>query len=352
MSTYSSSRNLESARTEWRHAKAKYVLYDAFTRGNVNHPYRYIASELGVKEDGSPYGSWDIVLANIDDLRRGYLTPIFVEVKTRFNDNEHLVADLIKKIDETEELISSGNLSFLINQISQTVSGQLTFSKDIEYALFIPSQNSTSLIDYIRRYAKKTDFAIGIVLWVLDNTEFDGDTISIPYLTSNGTKICRNVRKSNSPIHEINICLCKHNNESLNRWFQSGRAQGIQIGGTLPPRLRRYWTNPASAITVILTSGKVIHSHETYITKEDLFKRIKELYDSYKVPSEEDDIRSYVSLMEVLGIVKVAKDIPLKPLQVNKGILKLLRDGDSLLDEIVKRTSKKKIDASFGYFDN
>ncbi len=343
---------LESARREWNHAKAKYVLYDVFTRGDVSHPYRYVISELGVKLDGSPLGSWDIVIADKADLGNGLLTPVLVEVKTQFSDNERLITDLVKKIEETEELIDNGKASTLLGQIPTTTGKQLELNRDnLEYALFLPSRDTNPLIDYIKSYTKQTRFRIGFVLWVFDNDRFVSNVISIPYLGNNGTKICKNVRNSNHSPPQCNVCLCKHREESLNRWFQRGEEQQVQVGGTLPPKLSRNWTDPAVAITIILASGRVILSRELYITKIDLSRKIKELYDYYKVPVKDNEVDSYISYMESMGIVRVDKDIPLKPFRITNRVRELLDNGDKLLEEIVKRAYRKKIDPSSGYFE-
>ncbi len=343
---------LESAKREWNHAVAKYVLYDVFTRGDVSHPYRYVISELGVKLDGSPFGSWDVVIADKGDLGKGLLTPIFIEVKTQFSDNEHLITEIVKKIEETEELIENGMPSSLLAQIPTTNGKQLELNKDnMEYALFIPSRDTNSLIDYIKKYKKQSKFRICFVLWVFDNIKFVNNVISIPYLASNGIKICKNIRNSNPSPPFNNVCLCKHSNESLNRWFQRGEEQQIQIGGTLPPKLTRKWTNPAVAITIILASGRVIHSREIFITRVDLSRKIRELYDYYKVPLKDNEIDSYISYMESMGILKVDGDIPLKPFRVANRVRSLLDNGDKLLEEIVKRAYRKKIDPSAGYFE-
>lgn len=343
---------LESAKREWNHAKAKYVLYDIFTRGDVNHPYRYVISELGVRLDGSPLGSWDVVIADKWDLGKGLLTPVFIEVKTQFSDNEHLITDLVKKIEETEELIENGMPSSLLTQIPTINGEKLELNEDnIEYVLFIPSRDTSSLIDYIKKYKKQTKFRICFVLWVFDNSKFVNNVISIPYLTSNGIKICKKIRNSNPSPTYSNVFLCKHSNESLNRWFQRAEEQRIQIGGTLPPKLTRQWTNPAVAMTIILASGKVIHSRETFITRVDLSRKIRELYDYYKVPVKDNEINSYISYMESMGILKVESDLPLKPFRINNRVRSLLDNGDNLLEEIVKRAYKKKIDPSAGYFE-
>ena len=341
---------LESAKREWNHAKAKYVLYDVFTRGDVNHPYRYVISELGIKLDGSPHGSWDIVIADKVDLGKGLLTPVLIEVKTQFSDNEHLITDLVKKIEETEELINNGKASSLLSQIP-TNGKQLELNTDnLEYALFLPSRDTNSLIDYIKSYKKQTKFKIGFVLWVFDNIGFVTDVISIPSLASNGIKVCKKIRNSNPP-PQCNVCLCKHRDESLNRWFQRGEEQQIQVGGTLPPKLSRNWTDPAVAITIILASGRVIHSREIFITKIDLSIKIRELYDYYKMSVKDNEIDSYISYMERMGILRVDRDIPLKPFRITKRVRDLLDNGDDLLKEIVKKAYKKKIDPSSGYFE-
>jgi hypothetical protein len=342
---------LDSAKQEWYHAKAKYVLYDVFTRGDVYHPYRYVISELGVKLDGSSLGSWDIVIADKGDLGKGLLTPVLIEVKTQFSDNERLITDLVKKIEETEELIDNGNASILLSQMPTTTGIQLELNRDnLEYALFLPSLGTSSLINYIRSYTKQTKFKIGFVLWVFDNSRFDTNVISIPYLASNGIKVCKKIRNLNSP-PQCNVCLCKHRDESLNRWFQRGAEQQIQVGGTLPPKLSRNWTDPAVAITIILASGMVIHSREIFITKTDLSMKIRNLYDYYKVSVKDNEIDSYISYMESMGILRVVGDIPLKPFRITNSVRDLLDNGDNLLEEIVKRAYKKKIDPSAGYFE-
>ena len=136
--------------------------------------------------------------------------------------------------------------------------------------------------------------------------------------------------------------MCKHNDESSNRWFQREEEQQIQVGGTLPPKLSRNWTGPAVVVTIILASGMVIHSRGTFITNTDLSRTIRELYDYYKVSVKDNEIDSYISYTESMGILRVDRDIPLNPFRITNSVRELLNNGHKLLEEIVKRAYRKK----------
>lgn len=341
---------LDHAEREFQHSKMKFVLYAGFSRSDVNHSYRYVASEMSIKPDESHLGSWDIVMADTAQMKNGKFVPIFVEVKSHYKKNQKLIKALIDKIIKTRELVSSGGISVLLKQIPSYNGGELKFNlDDFEYAVFVPNNGSLSLIDYISENEVQLGNKIPLIVWTYGNSDFDHHAIEIPYIGRNGTKPSRNIMDSTD--WSGDICFCKHNQEDLNRWFERPDFQKLETGGTMPPKLTRYWIDPAVAITIALSSGKIIYRQEKYITVEDLKSRFKDLYSDHKVNVKDEEIESYIRYMIKMGVFKIDKSVPIEPLRINSKVKKLLTKSGDLLQDIVKRAVNYGIDPSSGFFE-
>lgn len=339
---------LEHAKTELRHSKMKYILYAGFSRSDVNHTYRYTSSEMSIKSDRSNKGSWDIVIADTNEMKRGSFVPVFVEVKSQYSDNEKLISDLIQKISDTRKLIENDDGALLIDQIPTYQGNGLKVNKDrIEFAIFLPSSGATGLIDYIDKFGKSVSEKIGIVIWTLENVNPDEQAIGIPYISRNKVKSTQNIGES-----ECSLCYCRHNDNALTRWFEQTSNQRLERGGLLPPKLTMKWVDPAVAVTILLASGRIFRVNEKYLTKRDLVDRFKDLYNEFKVEIKDEEIDSYVSYMERMGILRKEKGIPLEPFRLNTATRGLLRKNEGLLEDVVARAVKNKVDSSSGFFSN
>jgi hypothetical protein len=337
--TYSEAR-AESVRHAIQHSKMRYILYRVFTDTNANHGYVYLTSDLYTSPTELKKGSWDLTLGDARLLGEGKLSPIFIEIKSSFKDNEKLVKEIVEKIQNTELLIDQGNEKVILDQIAETGQDGLELERtDLEYVIFIPGSLSKSLIDYITKTSKDWKNKTGLVVWSYDKKDADGDVIHIPYFHRDDVKFCRNKEESS-----CNLCLCVHGNKKILNYLKNSDKQELEKGRIMPSRHK--YVDPVVNIISILSVGKLFKKTEKCLGQRDLTNRMRSFFHGFRIFPTQEELDFLFSLMFRAKIILGSKG-PIKTFHLNKIIADALGDERNLTEEIINRTVKYKLPQTF-----
>lgn len=330
----------ESIRDAVQHSKFKYILFRVFTDTEANHGYTYLTSDLYTSSSELKKGSWDLTIGNIELLAKGILSPIFIEIKSSFNDNEKLVKEIVDKIKTTEQLLEDGKEKIIIDQIAQSGPDGLVMEKtNLEYAIFIPGRLSNSLIDYISDTSKEWDNKTGVVLWSLEKKDADGDAIIIPYSHRSQVKTCRNVDKT-----DCKLCLCLHGQQKLLRYFKNAKEQELEIARIMPSRHK--YVDPVVNIISILSFGKLFKKSEKNLGKPDLIKRMEDFFHDFSIFPNIQELE-YIFFLMTRGRILLKTKGPIQTFHLNSEVSGVLGDEKLLIEEVVKRAVEKNLPQTF-----
>lgn len=337
--TYSEAR-AASVKDAIQHSKLRYILYRIFTDTNAKHEYTYLTSDLYTSSTELMKGSWDLTLGNLPLLREGKVSPVFVEIKSSFNDNEKLVREIAEKIQNTELLIEQGKEKVILEQIAEAGRDGLELVRtNLEYVIFIPGSLSNRLIDYVTTTKKDWKNKTGLVIWSYDRKNADGDVIHIPYLHRANIKVCSHKEKS-----ECSLCLCIHGNSKLLNYLKNTDEQELEKGRIMPSRQK--YVDPVVNILSILSVGKLFRKSEKNLGQRDLTNRMKSFFHEFRIYPTQDELDFLFSLMFRGKIILKTKG-PITTYHLNGDISNALGDEYKLTEEVINRTVKYKLPQTF-----
>ncbi len=323
-----------------QHSKLRYILFRVFTDSNANHGYKYLTSDIYTSPVDLKNGSWDLTLGSVSRLRDGFLSPIFVEIKSSFNDSAILVKEIVDKIRKTELLMDNGEEEVILSQIAETGKDGLKIDRtNLEYVIFIPGRLSGKLVDYITATSKEWDNKTGVIVWAYDKKNADGDVIIIPYSHRPQVKTCRNMDKA-----DCKLCLCVHGDSNLLNYLKNVDDQELELGRIMPSRHK--YVDPVVNIISILSVGKLFKKTDKNLGEKDLIKRMSEFFHEFMVFPTQDEL-DYLFALMIRGKIILKTKGPFPSYHLNGDILDALGEEKILIEEVIKRAVKNKLPQTF-----
>ncbi|AKA47888.1 hypothetical protein IX51_00950 [uncultured archaeon] len=312
-----------------------------FNDENATHGHAYLASDIFTSLEDKKDGSWDLLICEIEGLVKNEIHPIFIEVKSTFEDNEKLVGEIVAKIKKTEELAKNNVQDLILSQISAVDPKKFTMRWDkAEYVVFIPGRLSMGIVDYIASNSKKWKNKTGLVIWSYDKGDTERDVIQIPYNHRNDIKTCRNIDNA-----KCNLCLCNHYSSKMASFFRHVDKQELEKPRIMPSKHK--YVDPVVNIISILHVGKLFRSNEKNLTLNDIKERVKRFFIDYSIELDKQEIEFLIYLMNRGKIILKTKGDPMGAYHLNKDIADALEDEKLLTEEIVKRTVNNKLPDTF-----
>lgn len=268
-----------------------------------------------------------------DNGQRGS-PPIFVEIKSSFDDAATLIEDLRNKISLTKEIILNSP-QVITSQILQDQSGEIIFEfSDAEFVIFTEGTYVQTLVDYIDS-AVNNGNKMDLVIWGYNFQNSHTQVISIPYIRRRGIKTCKNTGEQ-----DCKICLCIHRDKTLMTFLTNLQSQLLESPGIIPSA--RKYLDPAVNIISILSYGEVFQKEDRNITESDLKERTKKFLSEFYISLSEDEIDRIFGEMRVAGIILPTRGSPIPSYHLTTSIRKdLTSSEDNLVINVTKRAIRK-----------
>lgn len=313
----------------------EYIIYKVFSRGNNEHPYVYVSSDILTHQNGIRDGAWDILLVDKVALESNIFKPLFLEVKSSVSDARNVLDGVKTMIDDTLSLLSTqSGLNYIIGQIPEEVDPPNLTVETPEFVVFSPSHYYHLIY---RRVVMDSDppdpNGRPIILWSFENSGASTNCISIPYVNDDHITKCKHVVRNGK-----SFVICKHDNEKLSEWIDACIGQNLgALGGIMPSG--NGFTDIAVNIVAILTSGRVFNSSSDRLTMQDIRDKIRNFFTTYRIFVKDDFIDRIIKVMQTCQILMPTDDL-FQSLSLNSTISDKMKKSDVLLEDVVKRLVK------------
>ena len=314
----------------------EYIIYKAFSRGNNNHPYAYVSSDILTHNDGARDDAWDLLLIDKVALDSNVFKPVFIEVKSSVSDASATLSEMKSKIDLTNNLLrDKAGIDFIVGQIPEEVENppDLTIGNP-EFVIFSPSHYYHPVYRRASTVEEHPDpNGRPLILWSFENSSASSHCISIPYIHDNNVRKCRNIiRNGNS------IVICKHDDDNLNNWLRSCAEQNLGAPGGIMPSGNGF-TDIAVNIVALLTTGRVLNSSTVKLGKADISNKMRTFFTTYRIFVSDQFIKKIIETMEACQII-MPNDDPMHTFSLNSTVAEKSKRADDLIEDVVKRLVK------------
>jgi hypothetical protein len=314
----------------------EYIIFKAFSRKNNVHSYVYVTSDVLTRKDGAREDAWDILLVDKTGLDSMKFKPIFVEVKSSFEDAKKVLCEMMIKINLTLSLLNSrSGVDQILAQIPEEVDNPPKLAiESPEFVIFFPS----NFYNRIYKRAIKQSVSVNkknnpIILWSYENSGALSHCISIPYADEINILKCKNITKKHN-----SVILCKHNDDNLLKWVKSCSDQNLgAMGGIMPSG--NGFTDMAVNLVAIFASGRVMNGQMGKIGKSDIISKIRNFFGIYRIKVSDDFINRIFEAMVKCKIISSNNDL-LHTYSLNGKISRNSKQVDVLIEDIVKRLVK------------
>jgi hypothetical protein len=313
------------------HQLLKSVLFRTFTRSDPPTGYVFAGQDIDLNPTQGR-GSWDVLL--ISDNVTDVSPPLFVEIKSSFDNAATLIEELRNKISLTREIISKSPQT-ITTQILQDKPSEISFNfSDAEFVIFTEGTYVQDLIDYIDSNINHGN-KMSLVVWGYNFQNSRTQVISIPYIRRPAIKTCKNTGEQGCV-----ICLCIHRDKVLMNFLTDFESQVLESPKIIPSA--RKYVDPAVNIISILSYGEVFQKEDKNITEFDLKDRISKFLSKFYVSITQDEINRIFDELLITGIILPTRGSPVPSYHLTSSIRRSMTANEKeLIADVTKRAIRK-----------
>lgn len=274
-------------------------------------------------------GSWDVLL--LGDNFELKSPPIFVEIKSSFDNPSDLIAALKEKIILTNEIIKNSRDSITSQMLGNQGEEVKTNFDKAEFVLFTPGAHAQRLLEYVTSH-QDLDEKISFVIWGYNFQDSHTKVIWIPYSRRPNIKTCKNTNEL-----DCKVCLCIHEDKTLMQFITDLRSQSLESARIIPSK--RKDLDRAINIISVLSYGEVFPRKEKHITETDIKDRINSFLSKFYILPNEDVAGRLLGEMIKAGILIRSGGLPLVSYHLSSSVS--TSNEDVLIEEVSKRAIRK-----------
>lgn len=233
-------------------------------------------------------------------------------MKTSFDDTKDLISDIREKIILTKKVLNE-NSDAVVAQLPPTYRNHFKENIErIEFVLFVPNIHVQELLNYIKDDSINGD-KVSFVLWTYTLLDTEVNVISIPYISEQNVKMCKN-----STQLSCYTCLCLHESSDLIRFISDVDDQNLPLPRIMPSA--RKYLDPAATMIALLSFGMLFLRGEADLTKSDVKRRINMFLSEFNVVSTIDEAEHLFAEMVKARILLETQGSPLNSYHLNSEI--------------------------------
>lgn len=283
----------EDLQTEYEHLKLVATVYNEFHK---EKKFEYVFGGMDFfTNQNNKDKSWDILLYSKEQLKDGWLLPIFIEAKGQDTIASKYEEDLTCKIEITEKILEdpvSRETYFRQPGIQLDVTGINYMHGTAEYVVLLNDLDfQTHFID--PKSGLINGLPLNLVWWVVSSVGVGKQSVSLPYGTNNGIPEWKNCNKTG---------FCKHNSSKLNDWLS--KRKSIRLD-QIPIPCKSGTLSKALKIAVLLNTAELFPKQNTALTRETLKMMIMQQFSRFGcLDHQEDYVELLIDEMVKLKVIK------------------------------------------------
>jgi len=285
----------EDLQTEYDHLKLVATVYNEFHK-DKKFEYVYGGMDFFTNQN-SKDKSWDVLLYSKDELKNGWLLPIFIEAKGQDTTATNFEKDLSDKIDITEKILDDPVFrETYFNQpgIELNVKGVNYKQGAAEYVVLLND------LDFQTHFVSPKSGLINapplnLIWWAVSSVGVGKQSVALPYGTNNGIPEWKNCNKTG---------FCKHNNSNLNNWLSLRKSIRLD---QIPIPCKSGTLSKAMKIAVMLNTGELFPKQNTTLTRDTLKKRIEVQFFLFSCMGQQNYADLLIGEMVRLRVIKQDK---------------------------------------------
>jgi hypothetical protein len=254
-------------------------------------------------------------------------------VKTSFSDTKALISETREKIILTK-IVLKENSDIVVAQLPPIYRNYFKENIErIEFVLFVPITYALELLNYINNDSINGD-KVSFVLWTYTLLKTDINVISIPYISEQNVKMCKNYTQLS-----CHTCLCLHESSDLRHFINDSENQNLPLPQIMPSA--RKYLDPAATMIALLSHGMLFYRGETDLTKSDIKCRINRFLSEFNVISTIDEAEHLFAEMVKARILLKTQGSPLDTYHLNSEIKrtasgKIKELEDAVIERVIK----------------